>query len=74
MTNSFPSTLEPQAQLLFIKDLERMLSRDRLTLRRWWTTGKFPLPVKLHGSTLAWHRDAVETWITQNFSGVNHHE
>lgn len=64
--NPLPSTLEPQAKLLFIKDLERMLRRDRLTLRRWWTTGKFPLPVKLHGSTLTWRRDVVEAWINQN--------
>lgn len=53
-------------QILFINDLERIIGKDRLTLRRWWTEGKFPIPVKLHGRTLAWHKDVIDNWI-------NHH-
>nr|WP_282433116.1 hypothetical protein [Legionella gresilensis] len=33
-------------KVLFIPDLERMIGRNRVTLRRWWLTGKFPQPVK----------------------------
>lgn len=53
-------------QILFITDLEELLGRNRLTLRRWWTSGKFPQPVKLNGTTLAWHSEIVSHWIQQN--------
>ena len=53
-------------QVLFIDDLERMIGRSRVTLRRWWLIGKFPRPVKLNHSTLAWHRDAIEQWINHS--------
>ncbi len=53
-------------QVFFITDLEKIIGRNRLTLRRWWLIGKFPMPVKLNHSTLAWHRDAIEQWIDQN--------
>ncbi len=53
-------------QVLFIDDLEQMIGRSRVTLRRWWLVGKFPRPVKLNHSTLAWHRDAIEQWINQS--------
>lgn len=53
-------------QILFIQDIETIIGKDRLTLRRWWQVGKFPEPVKLHGTTLAWHRDVVDEWINQN--------
>jgi len=52
-------------KVLFVPDLERMLGRNRVTLRRWWLTGKFPKPVKLNGTTLAWHSDEIEQWIDQ---------
>lgn len=50
-------------KILFIPDLEKMIGRNRVTLRRWWLTGKFPRPVKLNGTTLAWHSDEIEGWI-----------
>ncbi|HAU1260467.1 TPA: helix-turn-helix transcriptional regulator [Legionella pneumophila] len=53
-------------QILFITDLEELLGRNRLILRRWWTSGKFPQPVKLNGTTLAWHSETVNHWIQQN--------
>ena len=53
-------------QILFISDLEHLLGRNRLTLRRWWTSGKFPQPVKLNGTTLAWHAETINYWIDQN--------
>lgn len=53
-------------QVLFITDLEKIIGRNRLTLRRWWTEGKFPRPVKLNGTTLAWHANAINDWIHHN--------
>ncbi|MBY0377337.1 MAG: hypothetical protein K2Q33_02075 [Gammaproteobacteria bacterium] len=55
-----------QQQILFINDLERILGRNRLTIRRWWLEGKFPVPVKLNGTDLAWHIGTVNKWIDQN--------
>ncbi|WP_133130829.1 helix-turn-helix transcriptional regulator [Legionella yabuuchiae] len=53
-------------QVLFITDLEKIIGRNRLTLRRWWLEGKFPLPVKLNGTTLVWHTVIISGWIDQN--------
>lgn len=52
-------------KVLFVPDLEKMIGRNRVTLRRWWLTGKFPRPVKLNGTTLAWHSDEIDEWIEQ---------
>ena len=57
---------EFKQQILFISDLEQILGRDRLTIRRWWLIGKFPRPVKLNGTTLAWHIESIEQWIHNN--------
>lgn len=54
-------------QVLFINDLEKLIGRNRLTLRRWWMEGKFPTPVKLNGTTLAWHSEVIKEWIEYNF-------
>ena len=53
-------------QVLFITDLEKIIGRNRLTLRRWWEDGKFPRPVKLNGTTWVWHADGINEWIQQN--------
>ena len=53
-------------QVLFITDLEKIIGRNRLTLRRWWEDGKFPRPVKLNGTTLVWHAESITDWINQN--------
>lgn len=53
-------------QILFINDVEAIIGKDRLTLRRWWMDGKFPKPIKLHGTTLVWHKELIDEWI-------NHH-
>ena len=53
-------------KLLFIQDVEQIIGRHRLTLRRWWSEGKFPKPTKLNGTALAWHADSVDQWIHQN--------
>lgn len=53
-------------QVLFITDLEKIIGRNRLTLRRWWSEGKFPEPVKLNGTTLVWHVESINEWINKN--------
>ncbi|MCC5791464.1 MAG: AlpA family phage regulatory protein [Legionellaceae bacterium] len=59
------NTYKTPQQILFITDLEKLLGRNRWTLRRWWTSGKFPEPVKLNGTTLAWHIETIDGWIDQ---------
>ena len=53
-------------RVLFLPDLEKIIGRNRLTLRRWWLAGKFPKPVKLHGNTLAWSSDIIDGWIEKS--------
>ena len=53
-------------KVLFITELEKIIGRNRLTLRRWWEAGKFPKPVKLNGTTLAWHTETINDWVNQN--------
>jgi predicted DNA-binding transcriptional regulator AlpA len=48
---------------MLIPDIEKMIGRNKVTLRRWWLIGKFPCPVKLNGTTLAWHSDEIDDWI-----------
>ncbi len=55
---------EIKQEVLYIKDVEQMTGRNRLTLRRWWEKGKFPKPIKLHSSVLAWHTKTVQAWIS----------
>ncbi|STX28458.1 prophage regulatory protein-like protein [Legionella beliardensis] len=57
---------ELSQKILFITDVEKMIGRNRLTLRRWWMEGKFPRPVKLNGRTLAWHTETINSWINKN--------
>jgi len=53
-------------KIFFITDLEKIIGRNRLTIRRWWLEGKFPQPVKLHGTTLAWNTKTINEWLNQN--------
>ena len=62
-TTNYPPTHQ---QIIFIQDLEKMIGRNRLTLRRWWLEGKFPVPVKLNGTNLAWHIETIMNWIRRN--------
>jgi prophage regulatory protein len=60
------NVMELSQRVLFITDLEKIIGRNRLTLRRWWMEGKFPVPVKLNGTTLAWHAETINNWINMN--------
>ena len=64
MSNSNACVLTQK--IYFINDLEKIIGRNRLTLRRWWTSGKFPQPVKLNECTLAWRASAIDDWIDEN--------
>jgi predicted DNA-binding transcriptional regulator AlpA len=55
-----------QQTVLFIKDVEQIIGRNRLTLRRWWEAEKFPKPTKLNGTVLAWHTNDIYQWIHRN--------
>ena len=55
------STIIPKSAVL-----EKIIGRNRLTLRRWWLAGKFPKPVKLNGNTLAWSSDIIDGWIEKS--------
>lgn len=50
-------------KVLFLPDLEKIIGRNRLTLRRWWLAGKFPKPIRLNGNTLAWSSDVIDEWL-----------
>ena len=63
---------ELSPKLYFIKDAEQIIRRNRLTLRRWWESEKFPKP-QLISNRLAWHADVIDQWIDENL-GVNHDE
>lgn len=60
-----------QSELYFIRDVEQIIRRDRLTLRRWWQKNKFPKPTLIN-SRLAWHSQVIEQWINQNVQGVQY--
>ena len=48
------STKGIKQQILFIDDLEKLIGRNRLTIRRWWEDGKFPAP-----NQIEWHKSGV---------------
>jgi|HubBroStandDraft_6_1064221.scaffolds.fasta_scaffold244019_2 prophage regulatory protein len=50
--------------ILYITDVEQITGRNRVTLRRWWEKEKFPKPIKLHSSVLAWNATTIQAWIS----------
>ena len=65
-TENMQITRHPAQQILFMPDVEKLVGRNRLTIRRWWMEGKFPTPVKLNSRTLAWRAQIINEWINQN--------
>lgn len=64
------TNLNPALQkLYFIKDAERLIGRNRLTLRRWWKKKIFPEPI-LISNRLAWHAETVNEWINNHIQGA----
>ena len=70
-TESKPTQIQ---KLLFIKDVEQIIGRNRLTLRRWWEKSKFPRPTKLNGTVLAWRTDVIDQWINDSQGEEAHHD
>ena len=58
-------------KLLFITDVEQMVGRSRVTLRRWWSINQFPKPIKLNDTSLVWHIETIERWINQSTNQNN---
>jgi prophage regulatory protein len=65
------SAVVPKPQIVFyIKDVEETVGKPRVTLRRWWRSGKFPIPKMLNGR-LSWRATEIYRWIDSSL-GVPH--
>ena len=56
--------------IFFIKDVEQIIGKPRITLRRWWSAKKFPCPRMINGR-LAWRAEVIHQWINEHL-GVIH--
>lgn len=54
--------------IFFINDLERLLRRNRLTLRRMWCRGAFPKPSGRLNNRLFWRAETVDQFINNKTS------
>ena len=50
--------------LLTADAVAKLLCVSRLTVFRWRSAGRLPLPVKI-GRVVRWRRSEIETWIAQ---------
>lgn len=55
-------------RLIRIKEVQHRVGLGRSTIYRWMAEGKFPKPVQLGGSTVAWSEGEVDLWIANRFS------
>lgn len=56
-------------KILFIKDVEHLLRRNRLTLRRMWYRGDFPEPTGRINNRLYWKAEIIDQWINARECG-----
>ena len=56
-----------EAELYFISDIEKIINRNRQTIRRWYERGIFPVPVLIESNRLAWRASTVHDWINEKF-------
>lgn len=49
-------------KMLSQRDLLRMIPASRVTIWRWAAEGRFPKPVRLGSSRVAWFLDEVIEW------------
>lgn len=54
--------LTRKPKIYFIKDVEQIVGRNRLTLRRMWMRGEFPKPIKIN-NRVAWLSSVVDEWL-----------
>jgi prophage regulatory protein len=55
-------------RLIRLKEVQHRVGLGRSTIYRWMAEGKFPKPVQLGGSTVAWSEREVDRWIANRLS------
>ncbi len=50
-------------RLLSITQVCNLINRDRRSLWRWVTEGRFPQPLRLNGRTLGWRQETYQEWL-----------
>lgn len=55
-------------RLIRLKEVQHRVGLGRSTIYRWMAEGKFPKPVQLGGSTVAWSEGDVDRWIANRLS------
>lgn len=50
-------------RLIRLKEVQHRVGLGRSTIYRWMAEGRFPKPVQLGGSTVAWAEGEVDRWI-----------
>lgn len=55
-------------RLIRLKEVQHRVGLGRSTIYRWMAEGKFPKPVQLGGSTVAWSEGEVDRWIADRLS------
>lgn len=65
-----PDDFEGQrvTRLIRLKEVQHRVGLGRSTIYRWMAEGKFPKPVQLGGSTVAWSEGEVDRWIAKRMS------
>ncbi|MGI9948937.1 helix-turn-helix transcriptional regulator [Vibrio hyugaensis] len=61
------------SQILTTHEICLMVRRSPSTLYRWWTTGRFPMPLQYNGRTFGWDKESVEQWLRGLSSCVQTH-
>lgn len=56
--------------VLYMKDLVQLFDKHPITIRRWWKSGKFPVPIK--HSILIWSAKDIEEWMNSTLNGNDH--
>ena len=54
------------SKIYYIKNVENITGRNRLTLRRWWKKNIFPKPTLINGR-LAWKNETINEWLKDKF-------
>lgn len=52
-------------KLLSIKDVCKLINKDRRTLWVWVREGKFPQPLKMNGRTIGWKAETYIQWLSE---------
>ena len=53
-------------KIYFISDVEKIIGRNRQTIKRWWKKGFFPKPISI-GNHFGWDESVVQRWVTTIF-------